>query len=179
MVLFRDKCLAFFPLRFIKGRIKTASKKIIQGPPKHSCIMGKKNLGLLWLFPMFKASGGWGQITGQMCSHLELKASSSPMCTSSATWWHFVVFWSPSLGLLKPSTEHIKMHSQAWLLPLLLRNHSKSQGIDFLPVERALQDHTFSFHMQAFHWFLLAVIKKKSPHNQGERPRFRDEGDVS
>lgn len=43
MVLSRDKCLAIFPLRFIKGRIKTASRKTMQGPPRHSCTMGKKS----------------------------------------------------------------------------------------------------------------------------------------
>lgn len=112
-----------------------------------------------------------------MCSHLELKASSLPVYTSSATLWH----WSYNLPLFrsllesisrspKPSTEHIKMHSQAWLLPLLLRNHPTLQGIDFLPVERSLQEHTFCFHMQVFHWFLLAGVKQ-SPTTRG-----RDQG---
>lgn len=119
---------------------------------------------------MFKASGGWGQITGQMSSHLELKASSSPTCTSSATLWH----WSYNLPLFrsllesisrspKPSTEHIKMHSQAWMLPLLLRNHPTLQGIDFLPVERSLQEHTFCFHMQRFTGSSRLVLNKAPP----------------
>lgn len=81
-----------------------------------------------------------------------------------------MISWSPSLGLLKPSTEHIKMHSQAWLLSLLLRSHPTSQGIDFLTMESALQDHTFCVHMQAFHWFLPAGIK------QSPTTRWRDQG---
>lgn len=86
----------------------------------------------------------------------EFTSSATPRAPELDPFIRSVIFWSPSLGLPKLLTEHIKMHSQAWLLSPILRSHSESQGSEFLTAERALQDHTFCFHMELFHWFLTA-----------------------
>lgn len=62
MVLGNDSiqglCLVFFPLRFVKGRINTTSKKFMQGPPRYSPVLWVKSLALLWLVLIIKALGG-------------------------------------------------------------------------------------------------------------------------
>lgn len=50
MILFRSKYLVFFALRFVRGRIKTAAKKFMQGPPRRTPIIWVKSLGLLFWF---------------------------------------------------------------------------------------------------------------------------------
>lgn len=82
-ILFKGKCFIFFPLMFVKDRRKTASKKFIHRAPRQAPMPWIKSLGVLWLVPMLKDPGGWGQIIGQLCSHVELKASSTSMCPKS------------------------------------------------------------------------------------------------